>query len=119
MNVSASGDLSEGLLVSAQRRNSLSINTAMYKYLMISVRTSSLNIATRVVVWPDQNVINSRTVLLKTYNDNEWHTEIVDLSYFVVSTNIFMIELGFEQVYPSNANEWVTYKELSFNSLEV
>ena len=86
---------------------------------MVSIRTSSINIAARIVIWPDQNVHNSREVLLKTYNDNDWHTEIIDLSYFILPTDVFMIELGFAQIYPSNTNEWITYKTLSFNSLEV
>lgn len=119
LNLSASGYLSEGLLVSAQRRNNLSINAELHNYLMVSIRTSSINIAARIVIWPDQNVHNSREVLLKTYNDNDWHTEIIDLSYFILPTDVFMIELGFAQIYPSNTNEWITYKTLSFNSLEV
>ena len=81
--------------------------------------TSSLNIAARIVIWPTPSAIDSREVLLKTYNDNQWHTEIIDLSFFGISGNIHRVELGFITLVTSNSNESVCYADFSFNRWQV
>jgi hypothetical protein len=114
LRVAASGNLS-GTTVAAQRLKGLTFNPTVYNYLKVSIMTSSVNVAARIVVWSDPN--QAKVVLLKTYNDSDWHTEIIDLNFFSFS-HIYMIELSMTQVYPSNESH-VLYKQLSFNRLGV
>lgn len=117
LRVSATGNLSAGTIVAAQRLKNLAINLSVHNYLNISIMTSSINVAARIVIWT--NMSYSHDVLVKTYNDNEWHSEIVDLAFFGLSGDVYMIELSLMQLYPSDSSEWVSYKQLSFNRLEV
>lgn len=119
LKVSGKGNLSANTVVTAQRLSGLSFDLSKYKYLKVSIRTSSIDVAARIVIWTDST--QPYTVALKTYNDREWHTEIVDLSYFGISGNeLYMIELGWIQVYDSkDSNSTIYYKELSFNEIEV
>lgn len=86
--------------------------------------TSGLDVAARIVIWTQPNLDHSYAILLKTYNDKDWHTEIIDISYYLrahsdVSTSgLSMIELGWMQVEESNSST-VFYRQLSFNNLEV
>jgi hypothetical protein len=114
--LSASGNLIDGTIVAAERLLDYSVNVNTYNYLNISIRTSSINIAARLVVWPDPDPNDARVVLLKTYNDTNWHTEIVDLSYLGVQGPVFIADIGFQQVYSSNENESIMYRDLSFAS---
>ena len=79
--------------------------------------TSGIDVAARIVVWTDPN--HSYMVLLKTYNDGNWHTEIIDLLYFGIpgGSYLSMIELGFTQI-SDGSGSIVCYSQLSFNSLE-
>jgi hypothetical protein len=111
------GTVSTNTIVAAQRTEGLDFNASTYRYLKVSIMTSGIDVAARIVVWTDSN--HPYTVLLKTYNDKSWHTEIIDLSYFGVdSPQLFMIELGWLQI-NDGLNDNAYYSELSFNSLEV
>jgi hypothetical protein len=51
-----------------------------------------------------------------------WHTEIIDLIYFlnnigIIASHLAMIELSMQQVY-DGSNSTVYYRQLSFDSLE-
>jgi hypothetical protein len=115
LEIHGSGGLSTGTIVSAQRPKGLLFNSSEYNYLKVSIKTSSINVAARVVVWVDQS--HAYTVLLKTYDDNAWHTEIVDISLFeATSSSLYMAELGWMQIDEGNEST-VYYRQLSFDSL--
>jgi hypothetical protein len=102
-------------IVSAQRIGYFSLNPAKHSFLKVDIMTSSINTAARIVIWSNPDLY--KDVLVKTYNDKQWHTEIIDLNFFGF-TDIYMIELSFIQVYSSNDN-WVQYKQLSISNLGV
>jgi len=125
-NISTEGDtlrifgnenLTAGTIVSAQRFSNLTFNAIVARYVNVSVKTSSINVAARIAIWtsPSQSVV----VLLKTYNDFSWHIEIIDLLSFGINVSrLYMIELGWQQVYDSTDQSIVWYRQLSFNQLE-
>jgi hypothetical protein len=117
LEVSAKGDITTGTIISVQRVSGLDLDFTKYRYVNVSIMTSGIDVAARVVVWTDPSHIY--TILLKTYNDKNWHTEIIDLSYFGIysSSHLFMIELGLLQI-SEGSNSTVCYSQLSFNSLE-
>lgn len=111
------GNLTSGTIVSAQRFSNLTINTLVTKYLNILVRTSSINVATRITIWTSAS--QSIVILLKTYNDYNWHIEIIDLNSFgIYVSGLYMVELGWQQVYDSTNPSTAWYRQLSFNHLE-
>lgn len=124
LEVFGNGDIERGNIVSAQRTTDLEFDLNEYRYLNVSVMTSGLDVAARIVIWTQPNLDHSYAILLKTYNDKDWHTEIIDISYYLrahsdVSTSgLSMIELGWMQVEESNSST-VFYRQLSFNNLEV
>jgi hypothetical protein len=120
LKLSGNGNLSEGTIISAQRSKNLTFNLVPFNYINVSIMTSSLDIAARIVIWPTNSSGSiSREVLLKTYNDNQWHTEIVELSLFGLTKNIYRIELGLITLDSSTTEEWICYKDLSFNMWQV
>ena len=117
LNVSMVDQHPEGIIVTAQRTHNLPAYLASNNFAKIVVRTSSINIATRVVLWI--NPYSPREILLKTYNDTNWHTEIVSLPFLGISGDVHKIELGMVRLYSSNSTESVSYKEISFANLEL
>ena len=119
LNVTATESLPNYAIVTAQKLDDFVVNVTTYNYLVVSIKTSSLFTAARIVVWPNSTKIAPKEVLLKTYDDNEWHTEVVDLSsIFALSGDIIGIELGFKRINPSASSESVYFKQLSFSRLE-
>ncbi|HEY4674586.1 MAG TPA: hypothetical protein VIH48_00875 [Candidatus Bathyarchaeia archaeon] len=119
LKVFGDGDLKEGNLVTAQRTSDLEFDLNKYKYINVSIMTSGFDTAARIVIWTESNPDYAYTVLLKTYNDTNWHTEIIDLSYFGIDgSSLFMIELGWMQLYDGSSST-AFYRQLSFSSLEV
>jgi histone acetyltransferase (RNA polymerase elongator complex component) len=117
LEIFGNGNLTTGTIVSAQRFSNLTFNAIIDRYLNVSAATSSIDVAVRIVIWigPLQPVI----VLLKTYNDYSWHTEIIDLLSFGINVSeVYMIELGWQQVYDSANQSIVRYRQLSFNKME-
>lgn len=116
LRIYGSGNLTAGTIVSAQRYFEPTIALEQPRYLKVIIKTSGIDVAARMTVWTDE--ITSHLILLKTYNDNEWHTEIVDLSYFgLIDSQIQMIELGWQQVYDSNGSSTIWYSQLSLNQM--
>jgi hypothetical protein len=120
LKIYTSGNLSQDTIVAAQRFSGLDFDLTVYRYLKVSVETSGLDVAARIVIWTDPN--HGYVVLLKTYNDHEWHTEIIDLVFFlsgigVSSSGLSEIELSIQQVH-DGSNSVASYRQLSFNSLE-
>lgn len=119
LQVSGNGDIKAGTVVSGQRTNDLKFDLDKYRYLNVSIMTSGLDVAARIVIWTGPDPNKASTVLLRTYDDGKWHTEILDLSFFGISgSGLFMIELGWSQVYEGSSSI-VHYRQLSFNELEV
>lgn len=119
LKVFGNGDLKVGTLVSAQRTSGLGFDLNKYRYLNVSIMTSGFDVAARILIWTKTDPNKASAVLLKTYNDRNWHTEIIDLSYFGISgSGLCMIELGWMQVY-EDSSSMVCYRQLSFNRLEV
>lgn len=117
LKILGNGPVIAGTIASAQRTSNLTFNTLDAPYLNVSIRTSSIDAAARIVIWtsPSQWVV----VLLKTYNDFSWHVEIIDLLSFGINVSgLYMIELGWQQVYDSTNQSVAWYRQLSFNRLE-
>jgi len=117
LSVNIESNCAAGAIVAAQRKRDLPNGLSPQSFLKVLVKTSSINVAARVVIWT--NATYSKEVLVKTYNDVEWHTEIVDLSFFDVPADIYMIELSAMQVYVSDSSDWVSYSQLSFEEMEI
>lgn len=117
LNVSMYDWYPEGIIVTAQRTLDLPAGLASNNFAKIVVKTSSINVAIRVVLWIDPYI--PREILVKTYNDTSWHTEIVSLPFLGIFGNVHMIELGMIRLNSSNSTESVSYKEISFANLEL
>ena len=117
LKITMNGPRSAGAIVAAQRTEDLPLEIPSDGYLKVSAKASSINVAVRIVIWTDFE--HPQNVLVKTYNDNEWHVEVVSLPFFRLSGNISMIELSMMQLNNSTSDEWVLYKELSFCYLEL
>jgi hypothetical protein len=103
-----------GSLIAAQRVGGFAFDLRNAGYLQVSIKTSSLSVIARIVVWTEDG--KDHLILLKTYNDNQWHTEVVQLSAFGVSgTKLLAVQLGMIAV-NSEAPLIVSYKDLSFIS---
>jgi hypothetical protein len=118
--VSAIGPVANHTIVTAQ----LFLNTdkfvdlATYNYLKVSVRTSSIDVAARIVI--RSNTTEIKEVLMKTYNDNEWHTEVVDLSgTFALSGMVVGVEMGFMMINTAKSGAWANFRQLSLNHWEL
>lgn len=117
LKIFGSGNLSAGTIMSAQRTSNLTFDATVARYLNVSIKTSGIEVAARIVIWtsPSQWIV----ILLKTYNDFSWHIEIIDLfSFGINASNLYMIELGWQQVYDSTNQSIVWYRQLSFNLWE-
>jgi hypothetical protein len=94
------------------------VDLATYNYLKVSVRTSSIDVAARIVI--RSNTTEVKEVLMKTYNDNEWHTEVVDLSgTFALSGMVVGVEMGFMMINPTKSGAWANFRQLSLNHWEL
>lgn len=112
-SIYVSGQVPKDAIATIQRKQSLNFDPTVYRYLKVSIKTSSIDVAPRIFVWTDERT--PQLVLLKTYNDNQWHNEIIDLAYFGINANrLYMIELGLLQVV-AGYNSTVWYRYLSFN----
>lgn len=121
LKISAVGNISSGTLVAAQRWIGLDFNMSEFRYLKVSIMTSGITVAARIVIWTDGGK-QINVVLLKTYNDKDWHIEILDVIYTLnvlgaSTSQLSMIELSWQQV-ADGSNTTVYYSQLSFNSLE-
>lgn len=117
LRVFMNGSASVDDIVAAQRTQDLPSELGSQEYLMVSIMASSINVAARIVVWTSPQ--QPHVILLKTYNDSDWHIEIVSLRFFDISGSIFMIELSMQRLQTSSSNEWVLYKQLSMADLEL
>lgn len=103
-----------GTLIAAQRVGGLAFDLSSVDSLKVSIRTSSVSAVARIVVWTDDG--KDHLILLKTYNDNQWHNEIIQLKAFgVYGRKLVAVQLGMMSV-NSETPLTVSYKDLSFIS---
>jgi hypothetical protein len=114
LTISAPSSIPEYATVAAQRVGGFYVNLSEFGFLKISIKTSSLHVAAKVAVWDE--IGEEHVVLLKTYNDELWHDEIVDLKAFNVNVaaKIVMIQLALLNVEHVNSSVAVSYKDLAF-----
>ena len=117
LKITMEGTRNGGEIVAAQKTQNIPADLASNDYIKVSIMTSSIDVAARIVIWTDFE--HPREVLVKTYNDSVWHQEIVSLSFFELSGNISMIELSMKQLASSNVSDWILYKEISFGNLDL
>lgn len=116
LTITASGNLPSSFTASAQRYVNLSFDPARFRYFKIDIKTSSIGVAARVMIWT--NATTHFTILLKTYNDSSWHTEIVDMTYFGInSPSIYSIQLGWQLLDPLTAAH-ASFRNPSINTAE-
>ena len=119
LTIRAPYPLGPGSELTAQRTSLPSIDFGTYRYLVVSVRVPSFFVAARVVLW-----ISAETailVLLKTYADNEWHREVVDLHLFGIGSRspLYLLELSVLVVERPTSTETVAmYRDLFFGKIE-
>ena len=116
LSITIAGKSPNGAIVAAQRKHDLPSDLSQRSFLKVTVKTSSIDVAARVVIWA--NASYSQDVLIKTYSDREWHTEIVDLTFFDIPESIYMVELSAMKIYASTDN-YVSYTQLTFEEMEV
>lgn len=117
LKIFGKGNMMSGTIVSAQRFSNLTFNAFVPQCLNVSIKTSGIDVAARIAVWTNSS--KPLVVLLKTYNDFDWHIEIIDLlSFGINGSTLYKIELGWQQVYDSTNQSIAWYRQLSFNQLE-
>jgi hypothetical protein len=115
ITLSSPETLKVGTIVSAQRDSSLPISLLAGSYLTVSIKTSSVGVSARVVIWTNSETPN--VVLLQTYNDTLWHNVVVPLEDLGLnSQNIYMIELGMVILYNTN-NPSISFANLTLATL--
>jgi hypothetical protein len=112
--ITAPSSIPEYTTVAAQNAGGFDFNLSEFNFLRISIKTSSLHVAAKVAVW--DNIGDEHVILLKTYNDELWHDEIVDLKAFNVDVagKIAMIQVALLNVEHVNSSVVVSYKDLAF-----
>lgn len=102
-------------IATARRTQGLStLNLSLYPYMSITVMAQSIKIAARVTIWTC--TFHIIPVLLTTYKDALWHTEIIDLRAFgITSQEVCALELGFiSTVSLPQSSVDLYYRELAF-----
>jgi hypothetical protein len=100
--------------VAADSPNLPLIDISRYHFLIVSIRAPAYYVAARIVIWAGGG--GPIAVLVKTYADTGWHTEVIDLRFFGLSIArpLRMIELGWQGVETSaSAGTHVEFRGLS------
>ena len=114
MSIWVSNNTPNGSLIAAQRDGGFAFDLASVNSLKVSIKTSSVAAVARIVVWTDDG--KDHLILLKTYNDCQWHTEIVQFSAFgVYGRGLVTVQLGMVSI-DSEVPLTISYKDLSFIS---
>ena len=116
LDLSINNPIGNGTQISAYRSD-LPNTLNGQNYLQVSIRTSSINVAAEISVFESSSDIH--VILLKTYNDAQWHTELVFLPYFGVTEPISKIELGMVQLGAFRTGESISFENLSIGNLDL
>jgi hypothetical protein len=84
--------------VAADSSNLTPVDISRFHFLIVSIRAPAYFVAARVVVWTGSD--GAIVLLVKTYADTGWHTEVIDLRFFGLSITrpLRMFELGWQGV---------------------
>lgn len=119
MTVGASGSIQPGGIVSAQNMELPALDVKDYPFLTVTVRSDSVYLAVRVMVWPTST--SPHPVIVSTFNDQSWHTLYVNLSWLLGltgSVRLYLLELGWVVVQQLvGPNPEVQYEDLALVSL--
>ncbi len=100
--------------VAADSPNLPAVDISRYHFLIVSIRAPAYYVGARIAILTGTG--GPTLVLVKTYADTEWHTEVIDLRFFGLSiaTPLRMIELGWQGVEtPAPATTHVEFQGLS------
>lgn len=95
LTVAASGPVEPGGIVSAHNYDLPALNLTRYPFLSVAVRSDSVHLAVRILVWTD--AATPFFLVLSTFNDPSWHTLYVNLTWLLQlsgSVRFFLFELG-------------------------
>ena len=114
LSVISTGTVTPQQFVAADSPNLPQVDISRYHFLIVSIRTPAYYVGARIVMWTGSG--GPILALVKTYADTEFHTEVIDLRFFGLSTArpLRMIELGWEGVeIPASAGNHVEFRGLS------
>jgi|SRR5438876_11117732 len=97
LSVISAGTVTAQQFVAADSPN-LTLIDSRYHFLIVSIRAPAYNVAARIALWTGSG--GPILVLVKTYADTGWHTEVIELRFFGLSitTPLRTIELGWLSV---------------------
>ncbi len=104
--------------VAADSPNLSQVDLPKYPFLIVSIKAPAYFVAARIGIVTEERGL--ALVLVKTYPDTDWHTEVIDLRFFGLSdgARIQMIELGWLGVeHPAPAGTLVQFQDLKLGSL--
>jgi hypothetical protein len=104
--------------VAADSPNLSRVDRSQYPFLLVTIRAPAYFVAARIGIATEQRGLV--LVLVKTYPDSDWHTEVIDLRFFGVANGkgFFMIELGWLGVErDAPANTRVEFQDVMLASL--
>ena len=115
LSIISGGTVTPQQFVAADSPNLSAANVTKYPFLIVSVKAPAYYVAARIGIWTGKGPLI--LILLKTYADTAWHTEVIDLRFFGLSseTPIRTLELGWTGVERS-ALGWT---EVQFQGLEL
>jgi len=98
LSVISAGTVTTEQFAAADSPNLSAANITKYPFLIVSVKAPAYYVAARIGIWTGKGPL--LLVLVKTYPDTAWHTEVVDLRSFGVSweTPIRTLQLGWTSV---------------------
>src|SRR5207245_10509567 len=94
LSVLSTGTLPPQHFVAPSSPNLPQVDISRYHFLIVSIRTPAYYVGARIVMWTGSG--GPILALVKTYADTEFHTEVIDLRFFGLSTArlLRMIEFG-------------------------
>jgi hypothetical protein len=104
--------------VAADSPNLSQVDRARYPFLLIAIRAPAYFVAARIGIATEQRGLV--LVLVKTFPDSGWHTEVIDLRFFGLADGkgLLVIELGWlgvERTAPANTR--VEFQDVMLASL--
>ncbi len=98
LSVISAGTVTPQQFVAAESPNLSAANVTRYPFLIVSVREPAYYVAGRIGIWTGKG--DFILVLVKTYADTAWHTEVIDLRFFGLSweTPVRTLQLGWTSV---------------------
>ncbi len=98
VSVISGGTVTPDQFVAADSPNLSAANITKDPFLIVSIKAPAYYVAARIGIWTGRAPF--LLVLVKTYADTAWHTEVIDLRLFGLSweTSIRTLQLGWTTV---------------------